>query len=273
MAVICVAREMAALGDETVRELSKATGYRPIDKEFLENRMTEMGMKPETRLKYDEKKPGFWASLSQDRDDYMHFLASVIYEEIAKGDCIISGRGAFALLDGVPGVLAIKLVAPMMVRIDRIREQFLCDERHATALIKQSDHDRKGFHDYFFNVNWCDPSNYHLIINTGKQDPKSIADLVEKLCLLTITKEVEKAHNDRIAQLLLARKVLTAILYTNHLSLHFLEADAANGIVSLHGVANTQETIEAATAAAAKVSGVIKVVNSIQIVQEFAVMP
>ena len=273
MAVICIAREMAALGEETVRELSKATGYRPIDKEFLENRMTELGIKPETRIKYDEKKPGFWASLSQDRDDYLHFLSCVIYEEIAKGDCIISGRGGFALLDGVPGVLAIKLVAPLKLRIERIREQFSCDERHALQLIRQSDHDRKGFHDYFFNVNWCDPSNYHLIINTGKQDPKSISELVHKLCLINITKDVEKAHKERIDQLVLARNVLTEILYKHHLPLHFLEADVSNGIVSLHGVANTQAAIEAASAAAAAVPGIAKVVNSIQIVQEFAVMP
>ncbi len=273
MAVICIAREMAALGEETVRELSKTTGYRPIDKEFLENRMTELGMKPETRVKYDEKKPGFWASLSQDRDDYLHFLASVLYEEIAKGDCIITGRGGFALLDGVPGVITLKLVAPMKTRIARIREQFSCDERHAIQLIKQSDHDRKGFHDYFFNVNWCDPSNYHLIINTGKQDPKSISELVQKLCLLTITDEVEKAHKERIGQLVLARKVLTEILYKQRLPLHFLEADVVDGVVTLHGVANTQAAIEAASSAAAAVPGISKVVNSIQIVQEFAVMP
>lgn len=273
MAVICVAREFAALGDETVHELTKLTGYRSIDKDFLEARMTERGISPEIRAKYDEKKPGFWASLSQDRDDYLHFLKTVIYDEAAKGDCVISGRGGFAIFAGVPGVISVKLVAPRETRIERAKARFQCDEKRAEQMVRQSDHDRKGFHDYFFGLEWDNPVYYDLTVNTGKDHPATIARIIDQLRTLVITDEKEKACFARLAELRLGQAIITEIVYARRVPVHFVEADVRGSSVTLHGVANSQGAIEAAGAAAAAVPGVAKVENAIQIVQEFAVMP
>lgn len=273
MAVICVARELAALGDETVRELVRITGYRSVDKEYVENRMTELGVNPETRTKYDEKKPGFWASLSQDRDDYLHYLKSILYEEASRGDCIVAGRGGFAVFSSIPGIISIKLVSPQDTRMARICEHFKCDERAAEAMIKQSDHDRKGFHDYFFNLDWNDPTNYDLTINTGREHPATIAGMIDRLRGLVVTEEAEKICLTRLAELNLGQRVVTEVVYIRRVPVHFLEADVHGNKVVLHGVANTQSAIDAAGSAAMGVQGVEIMENAIQIVQEFAIMP
>lgn len=273
MAVICVARELAALGDETIRDLAETTGYRPIDKEFVERRMGELGVSPEIKAKYDEKKPGFWASLSQDRDDYLHSLKTVLYEEAAKGDCIIAGRGGYAIFAGVPGVISIKLVAPLEARIRRIAAHFKCDDKRAESIIRQSDHDRKGFHAYFFNSDWTDPVNFDLTVNTAREHPATIAKTIDQLRSLVIGVEGEKACMARLAELALGQKVVTEIIFRQKVPIHFLEADVRGATVTLHGVANTQGAIDLAKTAASLVPGIQKVENSIQIVQEFAVMP
>ncbi|MBN2875568.1 MAG: cytidylate kinase family protein [Spirochaetales bacterium] len=273
MAVICVAREFAAFGDETVHELASMTGYRSIDKEYIETKMTKLGITPEVRAKYDEKKPGFWASLSQDRDDYLHFLKSVLYSEASQGNCIISGRGGFAIFAGVPGVISVRLVAPRDVKLQRISARFHCDEKRAEQLLRQNDHDRKGFHDYFFGLNWEDPVLYDMTINTGKEHPATVARIIDQLRTLTITAETEKASIARLSELRLGQDVVTEIVYTKRIPIHFVEADVKGGRVVLHGVANTQSAIDAAGQVAATVHGVESVENAIQIVQEFAVMP
>jgi cytidylate kinase len=273
MAIICVAREFAALGDETVHELASMTGYKPIDKEYVEAKMTERGISPEVRAKYDEKKPGFWASLSQDRDDYLHFLKTVLYEEAANGDCIISGRGGFAIFAGVPGVISVKLVSPIEVRQQRVKARFKCDDKRADQLLKQNDHDRKGFHDYFFGLDWRDPVNYDLTINTGREHPATVARIIDQLRMLIVTPEKEKLCFARLADLKLGQAVITEIVYKRRIPVHFVEAEVSGGAITLHGVANTQAAIDAASAAAAAVGGVDTVKNAIQIVQEFAVMP
>ncbi len=273
MAVICVAREFAALGDETVHELASMTGYKPIDKEYIEAKMAERGIAPEVRLKYDEKKPGFWASLSQDRDDYLHFLKTVLFEEAAAGDCIVSGRGGFAIFSGIPGVISVKLVAPRDVRLKRVRARFQCDDKRADLLLRQNDRDRKGFHDYFFGVDWCDPVFYDMTVNTGREHPATVARIIDQLRSLIVSEENEKACMARMAELRLGQAIITEIVYARRVPVHFIEADVKGARVVLHGVANTQSAIDAATAGAQSVKGVEFVENAIQIVQEFAVMP
>ena len=77
----------------------------------------------------------------------------------------------------------------------------------------------------------------------------------------------------RMAELRLGQDVITEIVYARRIPVHFVEADVKGSRVTLHGVANTQSAIDAASAAAGAVSGVEAVENAIQIVQEFAVMP
>ncbi|HAP42497.1 MAG TPA: phospholipid-binding protein [Spirochaetaceae bacterium] len=273
MSVICIARAFGALGDETGTELAKLTGYRLFDKDHIEQLMAERGLKPGVRERYDEKKPGFWASLSQDRDDYLHYLTSVLYAEAIKGDCIIVGRGALALFSGLPSVLKIRLDAAYDFRLRNIITRFSCDARHAQHLLKQQDHDRKGFYDYFFNLNWLDPNNYHLTINSEWTPPAAAAAVIDRLRQLLVTPDSTAACAKRLAELNLGRQLISELIYHQHIPIHFLEAEVAGTKVTLHGVANTQGAIEAAISAARKVPGVVDVENAIQIVQEFAVMP
>jgi cytidylate kinase len=273
MAVIAIARELAALGEEVAEKLVGITGYRYIDREYLEKRLGDLGIGPEKRQKYDERKPGLWASLSQERDDYLHYLKTVLFEEAAVGDCIIMGRGATAVLKELPHLVPVRLTAPVAVRAERVRGFYACDERRALQIIEQSDHDRAGFQKYFFSVDWRDSREYALTLNTGEMDAATAARVIDALRLAIATPEREAAGARRIADLLLGQSIVTAIVYGKRVPVHFLEADCDAGKAVLHGVANTQSAIEAAIKAAAAVPGVSSVESSIQIVQEFAVMP
>ena len=119
MAVICLTRELAAKGEETARELARLGGYRYIERDYIEARLAEHKIGADILQQYDEKRPGLWASMSENRDRYLHFLKAIIYEETAKGRCVILGRGAWALLREVPGVLSVRLMAPPDVRLGR----------------------------------------------------------------------------------------------------------------------------------------------------------
>lgn len=273
MAVICIARELASLGEETAHELADLTGYRYLDRAYVEKKLAEYGIAAAEIQKFDEKKPGFWASLSRGRDDYLHFLKTVLYEEARVGDCILVGRGGMGIFTGVPGVIAVRLTSPLPVRIERIKKFYNCDERHAEQLARQSDNDRDGFHRYFFNLDWRDPVNYDMVLNTGLEHPATVAQIINQYRLLTITKEIEAKCGQRIRELALGQKVVTSVLFDKRISIHFLEADVKGDLVTLHGVANTQQAIDAAVAAAHEIPGVGHVESAIQVVQEYTVMP
>lgn len=271
MAILAIARELASLGEETAQELARITGYRYLDKEYLERRLS--GMSPDKREKYDEKNPGFWASLSQQRDDYLHYLKTAILEGAAEGNCIIIGRGASSILKGVQNMLAIKITAPVSVRVERIRALHGCDSRRALQIIEQSDHDRAGFHKYFFSSNWTDAREFDITINTANTDPAHAAVAIDTLRKILIDKEKETAGSAMVADLLLGQKVVTEVVYNRKTPIHFLEATVERGMVILHGVSNTQAAIDSALAIARTVPGVNAVESAVQLVHEFTVMP
>lgn len=273
MAIVTISREIAALGDETAHELAKLLDYRFVDKAALEKRLASLGFSEKKMEKYDEKKPSFWSALSQDRDDYLHFLKTAMIAEASEGSCVFIGRGAMAVFKDLPAVVSVRLVAPRPVRTERVKSYFRCDDRRARQIIDQSDHERAAFHRYFFDSDWTSPENYHLTINTGALHPATAASLIRDLRDLVVTPEAEAACRVQVKNLALAQAVVNRVLYEKRVPVHFLEARAEEGDVSLHGVANSQASVEAAVSAAREVPGVRSVRGEIQVVQEYSVMP
>ncbi len=273
MAIITISRELAALGDETAHELAKLLSYRFVDKQALEQRITSYGFAGAKLEKYDERKPSFWASLSQDRDDYLHYLKTAFYAEAEEGNCVFIGRGANAVFKDLPAMLSVRLVAPLPIRIERVKSYFRCDDKRARQIIEQSDHDRDGFHRYFFDMNWTDPDNYHLTLNTGTLHPATAAELIVGLKAMVINADAETAARGKIRELTLSQQVVHHVLYARKIPIHFLEAHVSESSVVLHGVANSQSSVEAAVSAAREVCAGKSVASEIQVVQEYSVMP
>ena len=279
MIVITVSRELAALGDETAGELAKLCGFRFIDKHSLEERMLSYGIDNEKLKKYDEKKPSFFASLSHDRDYYLHYLKTAIFAEAEQGDCVFIGRGARAVFKNMPAHIGVFLAAPLEIRIERVKSYFHCDEQRARQIIERSDHDRTGFHRYFFDMDWKEPGNYHLSLNTGKIHPAVCAEIISRLKDQIFTPETLAQNAVRLKELILEQKIKNSILYERHISVHFPEVSVCGDTVVLYGVANSQALAEAAVNAAqetcvlAESSVGWNIRSEIQIVREYSVIP
>ncbi|MDR2211429.1 MAG: cytidylate kinase family protein [Spirochaetaceae bacterium] len=273
MAIVTISRELAALGDEIAHELANLLKYRFVDKKRLEDLMKDLGLAEQKMEKYDERKPSFWASLSQDRDDYLHYLKTAIFSEAGQGNCVFIGRGCAAILRGMPGVLSIFLSAPPEIRIERVKSYFHCDERRARQIIDHSDRDREGFHQYFFEMKWKGPENYHLTLNTGILHPQCCAELIQIMLEKTVTKETETQGSLRIKDLVLGQQVVHHILFDKNIPIHFLEVAVQSGAVTLFGVANSQTLVEAAVSTAKEVPAAGPVSSEIQVVQEFTIVP
>jgi cytidylate kinase len=272
MAIITISRELAALGDETAHELAKLLNYRFVDKETLEARIKSFGIEDRKFQKYDERRPSFWASLSQDRDDYLHYLKTAMLTEASQGNAIIIGRGANVIFKNVPGVLSIFLAAPLEVRMQRVKSYFHCDDKRALQIIERSDKDREGFHHYFFEMEWHYSGNYHLSLNTGHLHPAICGEIIKYLLDKLITEEAESQHTLRLQELTLGQQVKHYILYDKEIPVHFLETSVSRESITLYGVANSKAMVEAAVSAAQELVPLKNVQSEMQVVQEYKVM-
>ncbi len=263
MAILTLSRQTGSFGTQISKSLAEALKYRFLDKESLDKALAGYGVPPASLEKYDEKKPSFWEIFSSERNRYLHFLKTVIYKFALEGEGIILGRGGQVLLAGIPGVYHVRVIAPLPLRIERVKEAYRCDARHAEQVIRHGDQGRTGFHRFFFNVNWEDGSLYDLVLNTQTFTVETASELLRKMLRLCDSKERQEARQLRLKDQCLKQEVETAILYTEAISVKFLETEVHDGVVTLNGTVSTRGMVDRCGEITKAVAGVKQVENKI----------
>ncbi|MDR1786752.1 MAG: cytidylate kinase-like family protein [Spirochaetaceae bacterium] len=273
MAVITISRQVAALGDEIASALAKELGYTFIDRKMIESRLLTLGFPEEKLKKYDEKKPGFFASLAKDRDEYLDYLQTAVLEAAGDNNCILIGRGAFVILDSLPNRVAVRFIADNTERLARLMREFNWDEKQAQARIDESDANRFGFHKSFFNLVNEDPTHFHMILNTAQVDIVTAVTVIAALVKLLVTPEKEAAGKAKVESLLRAQRLVNTLIFEHKLNINFLSALINGNTVVLQGVADSAALSEKAVAVASSLMPGCKVESAISIVQDFKSYP
>ncbi|MBN1197131.1 MAG: cytidylate kinase family protein [Candidatus Aminicenantes bacterium] len=266
MAIVTLSRSLGSLGTQMAEILQQRLDLPRLDKSSLESVFSDYGETLENLERYDEKRPSFWDNFSSQKDRYLHFLKTAMFEFAGTGNALILGRGGQVILAGIPGVLKVQVTAPIAVRRDRLMEQYDMDENQVLAMIRQSDRERSGFHRFFFNVDWDSTDLYDLVINTREMEAETAVSMIHSLVDSPPFREQVHRQQELISGLNLGHRVTTAILYHERIPIQFLEAEARDGHVILRGSTVIRADIDRATRAAAEVKGVRHVDNHIQFV-------
>ena len=269
MAVITISRQVAALGDEIARELAARMNYTFIDRKQIESHIVELGFPKEKLPKYDERKPGFFASLARDRDEYLNYLQLAVIEAAAKSNVILIGRGAFAILEDLPNHIALRFVSDDKVRLSRLMNEFSWTEKQAQQRIDESDLNRRGFHKSFFNIDCDNPQFYHATLNTGLLTLDTSVMLIQSMVKSLMTKEVEAEGKKKADNLWKAQHLVNQLLFTFNLKINFLNAEITDESVILRGIADSRAVADKALALTAKYLPSLKASSQINIVQDF----
>ncbi len=268
MAIISIARESGAYGDEIGEMLAQRLPGTLLNKELVEKRFKEFNVNPKTLQRYDERRPGFWASFSSEQDVYLHVLKTVLYQEMNKGACIILGRGGSILLKDIANCLRVRLVAPFEVRVQRLMEQLSCSKKEAEKALETSDKDRAGFYKFHFDSEWAVPTEYQLVLNTDCVSPEQCVELLLSCSRQLIGPEQEAAGQQQLQDRILAQNIIESLIFQKSIQVQFLEVQCTNGTAVLFGVASSPNISRTAEEAARAVPGVKTVENRIQVVQE-----
>lgn len=273
MAVITISRQVAALGDEIAAATAKLLGYKFIDRKAIEQHIIKLGFPADKLKKYDEVKPGFFASLAKDRDEYLDYLQTAILESAAEGNCILIGRGSFIILEDVPNLVALRFVSKDKVRMSRLMAEFSWDEKKARQRIEESDSNRLGFHKSFFNLENEDPTHFHMVINSSLLNVDAAAQTIADFCAHFITPEKEAAGQKKITELLAAQHLVNSLIFEHKLNINFLRAVIFDKTITLQGVADSSALAEKAVAVASSLMPGYTVESAISVVQDFKAYP
>lgn len=120
---------------------------------------------------------------SQEIDDrrFVQAISQAIRDLAQSGNIVFIGRASNLVLKDHPQALHIGLVAPRERRVAVIMEREHLDQPSAERRLVQVERAREIYYRRFYKADPRDPSQYHLVVNTGRLTFHQAADLIARL--------------------------------------------------------------------------------------------
>jgi cytidylate kinase len=112
-----------------------------------------------------------------DSENILKLTQRVLQHAAGKGNCVIVGRGSQRFLKDHPETFRVFLYAPREDKVRRLLSRGK-NEREAHDLVDSVDHERAGFIEKYFHVEWPDRPVYHVMINTAAGDEMVVQMIV-----------------------------------------------------------------------------------------------
>jgi len=254
MSMMTVSRETGSLGDETARLLAEKLQYTLLDRTTMERTIDDDTFPDIPLDRFDEHSPSFWENFTTGKDVYLDRLRTAILESSSADRAVILGRGGQFILDGVPGVFKVRLIASTEVRVARLTEFLQCDEKTAERYCRRSDHDRNGFSRFFFGGHWNEPSTYDITLCTDNLDAQTASDILRDA--YHASPASRESGGIVLKNRLMAQIVRNRILYKDKIPVDLLEVEADDGHVTIRGTVTVRENAHRCEEAARNVEGV-----------------
>ena len=116
------------------------------------------------------------AKISEDKA--IALVRGVIAAAYKRGNVVIVGRGGQAILRDRPGVLHVRVEAPLAHRLEWVMEQRDLLPNQAEMAIEDQDRAAQSYVKRYYNIDPSEPIHYHLVINTGLLDRETAAEVI-----------------------------------------------------------------------------------------------
>lgn len=110
--------------------------------------------------------------------ELLRAVQDAVREYAARGDVVIVGRGAFAILGARDDVLRVFMHAPRSWRIGRVAEAAHIPREAAAAEVDRVDRARAAYVEDWYGLQFGDARNYDLCIDTSRLDAECSAALI-----------------------------------------------------------------------------------------------
>ncbi len=164
---VTISRQMGSLGCDVAGAVAERLGFQMVWREVINRAAIQSGT-PEVALAViDELGLLGIAPTPQTKRAYMDAVARIMDELVGEGGAVIVGRAGQAILRGREGVLHVRVIAPLELRIERVAKTQGIAREAAQAQVETSDRYRRNYLRRFYQVRWDDPLLYNLVVNTG----------------------------------------------------------------------------------------------------------
>jgi CMP/dCMP kinase len=203
MAVITISRQLGSGAEQIAKQLCQLLDYAYFDRTLIRQVVAESGLPVAEPIDFTERDYRVlnvlekllpmrrlvghalvrWPSgKSELHEFYEHESVELVHTLVRaaarRGNAVIVGRGGQAILKDTPGVLHVRVVAPLVERIRRTQHTLGIMRPDAVRLINERDRAAAEYLLRFHGIAWDDPLLYHLVLNSGRWGTGHAANLV-----------------------------------------------------------------------------------------------
>jgi cytidylate kinase len=246
---------MGSLAKDVALQLAQAAGLSVMRHEVLDNVASKMHVPGSLISRLRAGKAGLVERLSTDQERVAIYTEQELYALASRGNVVLRGWGATALLRAVPHVVTVRVTRSFDQRVDWLMEHLGTDDRSfAQAEVRRSDHAHASRMHSLYGVTWGDPVLHDLVLNTDRLSVDTCVALIQQLAARPEFQETPASHA-MLANLTLAAAARAALKddpSTSDLRIA-IESDA--GTVILSGIVLNEQERAAAARVAATVPG------------------
>lgn len=183
--LITISRQFGAGGSAVAEIVARELGWSVVDNEFIDAVSREAGLPKEEVAEREERGPSFGERLARalaaspdvplipvaptenpDEPTLVKATEAVVAEIARMGRAVLVGRAAVAVLGRHAEAIHVLLVAPKPFRTKVVMERLGVEEKAALKSVNDTDSRRARYHKEFYQRDWLDPVNYHMVLNT-----------------------------------------------------------------------------------------------------------
>jgi cytidylate kinase len=195
--IITISRQFAAGGSEVGRLVAERLGWALVDNQVVDEVASRSGLPREEVARREEQAPGFIERLTRalaisapefvsaegalsnlTEEQVVALTEKVVTEAAARGNVVLVGRAAPAVLGQRADALHVKVVAPLPDRIRRAMERMSLDAKDAAHQVHEQDANRARYHQEYYHRDWNDAVNYDMVLNTGRLGIPGAVDVI-----------------------------------------------------------------------------------------------
>ena len=195
MPVIALTQGMGSLAKDIAEQLADELQLATLQHEVAERVAEKMHVSRSLINRLRTGQAGTIERLRTDRQAMALYSAEEVLEAAAKGNVVIRGWGATALLRSVPHIPCIRIMRPFDQRVQWLMDEIGTDDRGvAEAEIRRSDEANATRMQDQFGVTWNEPVLFDAVLNT---DRLSVASCVQTIRTLLSRPEFQETPESR----------------------------------------------------------------------------
>jgi cytidylate kinase len=273
MPVVAMTQEMGSLAKDVALRLAEAMGLAVMRYEVVDRVAGAMDLPKSLVGRLRAGKAGLVERMTTDQRSIAMYTADELYALAQRGNVVLRGWGATALLRPVPHVVCVRVTRSLEKRVAWVMEHLETDDAAlAEAEVRRSDRARAARMNDQFDVTWGDPLLYDLVLNT---DRVSVASCVAQIRELAGRPEFAQTPQSRalLAGMALQARVRVALKEDPATRDIDITIEASQGLVALSGIVVTEEERARAEQVAAGVQGVTGVDNRLRLMKMSRLFP